>query len=622
MIRTRRSRLVLVGIALIVPQASSEAQGPSGDALAMLRAAQADSSQVVHTVRMLADVFGARLLGTPSYHRAATWAADQLRGWGAGRVELQSFHGGQRGWETKGYSVEMLAPTYARIRAFPLAYTAGTTGVVEGEVVLLERQESLAEHRGTLKGKVVLLGSTYSPARPARAGMWARYTDEELITAERNPDPNDRLLGHHARRPIQGVLSSYAGRKAAAEAFLRACAAEGVIAVVQASPAPLGILQVDNNDFMPAFPLVGDYTPLTSFVIANEAFGRMVRLLELGYVPKLRLWSDVQFHDVPAYNVNVLAEIEGTDLKHELVIIGGHLDGHPAATAASDNAAGVAAAMEAIRLLRATGLRPRRTIRIALWGGEEQGFHGSLGYVSERVGDLFSGEQKSEHRRISAVLNLDNGAGRVRGVYAMGNEGAAAVFRELFAPFRTDSTPGDGAVTIQNANQSDHELFDALNVPGFQLIQDPLGYVPLVHHTDLDVVDHVPEADLRHNALALAYLAYGLAQRDEPLPRKPHESVRPSLKGRQEFRIKGLKDAKAVWIVGDFNTWGMFGTPLARVGDEWVVRLDLAPGRYVYKYIVDGNWTADPGTPVNELTTDGKGHAGLTVRVVGPPRAP
>ena len=613
---------LLAWIALLGCPVSGTAQ-PSTEfapteTLARLRAAQAESSYATYTLQQLSDVFGSRLLGTPSYHQAAMWAADALRRWGAAPVQLQSFHSTQRGWETTGHSVEMIAPSYARIAAHPIAYTAPTNGTVEGEVVVLERSEILPAQRGTLRGKVVLLASTYRPAEPPTGPLWTRYTDAQLLSAERNPDPNDRLLGYHARRPIQTVLESYAERKATVAAFRRACDAEGVVAVVEASPAPLGLLVVDNNGFTPAFPLAGDYTPSATFVIANDAFGRLLRLTAQGYRPRLRLRLDVAFHNVPAYDVNVLADMEGTDLKDELVIIGAHLDGHPAATAASDNSAGVAAAMEAIRLLRAAGLRPRRTIRLALWGGEEQGFQGSLGYVTDHVGDLKTGALGAEHALISAVLNLDNGAGRIRGIYTMGNSDAAAVFRDLFRVFRTDSGPGDGAVTLQNANQTDHELFDALNVPAFQLIQDPLGYIPLVHHTNLDVVEYVPEADLRHNAVALAYLAFGLAQRDAPLPRKLYVSIRPSLVGRTEFAVHAFAGAKAVSIVADFNNWGMFSTPLARVGDAWVVRLDLPPGRYLYKYIVDGSWTADPATPSGELTTDGQGHAGLTVRLVPP----
>lgn len=589
-------------------------------ALTALRGAQADSSLVTRTVRMLADVFGSRVLGTPSYYHAAMWSAEQLRRWGASSVTLPSFHSGQRGWEAMGHSVELLVPTYARLRAHPVAYTAGTQGTVEGDVVLLEEARLLPAHRGALRGKVVLLGSTYTPALPPTRVLWTRYSASTLTAAEQNPDPNDLLIGYHARRSIQSVLTGYASRKAAAETFLRDCANEGVLAIVQASTAPLGILSVDHNAAIPSFPLARDFTPLASFVVANEDFGRIARLMALGTTPRLRVSSAVRFHDSASYNVNVLADITGTDRAHELVILGGHLDGHPAGTSASDNAAGVAAAMEAMRLLRAAGLRPRRTIRLTLWGGEEQGFHGSAHYVADRVGDVFTGDARDEMRRISAVLNVDNGAGRIRGVYAMGNTGAAAVFRDLLTTFRTDSTPGDGAVTLQNANQSDHELFDALNVPAFPFIQDPLGYIPLTHHTDLDVVDYVPDADLRHNALMLAYVAYGLAQRDDVMPRRPHVSVMPSLTGRVEFRVTGFSQATTVSIVGDFNNWGMFSTPLKRVGDSWIVRLDLAPGRYLYKYIVDGSWANDPATPPSALTTDGKGHAGLTVRIVPPSR--
>jgi hypothetical protein len=267
--------------------------------------------------------------------------------------------------------------------------------------------------------------------------------------------------------------------------------------------------------------------------------------------------------------------------------------------------------MEAARLLHASGLRPRRTVRVALWGGEEQIFAGSRAYVARHVGDLTTGALQPGHGQISAYLNLDNGAGRIRGVYAMGNPGAAAVWREVLAPF-----PGDNTVTLQNANQTDHELFDALNIPAFQFIQDPLGYIPTTHHTNLDVLDHVPVADLRASAELVAYAAWQLAERDGLMPRKPYVSIQPSRTGRVAFRLAGREDARAVHLVGDFNNWGMFGTPLARVPGGWECRLDLPPGRYVYKFIVDGNWTNDPSTPAEQLVRDGKGHAGLTVRVV------
>jgi hypothetical protein len=604
--------VVVASVPLATPAARSVPE-----ALEKLRSAQSATSHAMHTLSVLADVHGPRLMGTPAYWRAASWSAERLRDWGADSVELQSFDEGQRGWATRGHSLEMMAPTYARLAAHPVAYTAATPGEVTGRAVLVQSPDTLGQHRGALKGAVVLLSSTFEPGHMPAASMWRRYTDDELRAAEANPDPNDRRLGHHARRPVQQVLRSYTATKAVAQAFLERCREEGVLALLIASGRAPGVLRVDGTGFVPSYSRVGDFTPLPVFAVTNEAFGRLVRLMQLGETPELRLRADSQIFEEAAYNVNVLADVRGTDLREQMVVVGAHLDGHPAGTAASDNAAGAAAVMEAMRLVRAAGLRPRRTIRFALWGGEEQaGFHGSGAYVRTRVGDLVTGARGPDHGLISAVLNLDNGAGRIRGVYAMGNRGAATLFGRLLAPFRAPEGPGDGAVTIQNANQSDHDLFDALGIPAFQLIQDPLGYDTFVHHTALDTVDYVPAADLQHNAVALAYLAYALANLDQPVPRRPFHSIAPQLAGRHEFAVTGFERAERVWIVGDFNNWSMFDTPLAKVDGRWIVRLDLPPGRYLYKYIVDGVWTPDPSTPPNALTTDGQGHGGLTVREV------
>ncbi len=388
---------------------------------------------------------------------------------------------------------------------------------------------------------------------------------------------------------------------------------------MEPSDVAQGVLHADGNGQVPSYVRRGDAAPVAAFVLAHEHFGRLVRMLGRGERPRLRVRLDARFHADARAHVNVVAEWRGRDpaFAREVVLLSAHLDSWHAGTGAADNAAGVAVMMEAARLLRASGLRPRRTVRLALWGGEEQGFLGSRAYVARHVGDLATGAPGPEHARISAVLNLDNGAGRVRGVYAMGNPAAAAVWREVLAPF-AGAAPhaGDNTVTLQNANQSDHELFDALNVPAFQFIQDPLGYVPTTHHTTLDVLDHVPAADLRASAELVAYAAFRLAERDGMVPRKPYVSVRPSRAGRVAFRLAGREDARAVSLVGDFNSWGMFGTPLARVPGGWECRLDLPPGRYVYKFIVDGSWTADPATPADRLVRDGNGHAGLTARVV------
>jgi carboxypeptidase Q len=603
----------------------TDAAGRTDSALAAIRGAARAGSQVERTVSYLADVVGPRLMGTPAYHRAATWAADALRSWGADSVHLESFASatpGYRGWQATSYEVALIGPTKVDtlpLLVYPQAYTASTPGKVTGEAVLVTSDSSaralVARRAGALRGKILLLASRHQPDRAPYVAFASgqRYTAEELRRAAENPDPNDVLLGYHSRRSTLQAIAGHERRRRERAAFMAFCREQGVLALLEPSDAPNGILHADGNGQIPAYSRVGDVTPVAAFVVSREHFGRLVRMAQRGDRPQLLVQLATRFHDNPEYHVNVLAELRGRDsvLRSEVVMLGAHLDSWHGGTGAADNAAGVSVMMEAMRLIEASGLRPRRTIRLALWGGEEQGFAGSRAYVARHIGDLATGAVRDGHARLSAYLNLDNGAGRIRGVYAMGNLGAATVFRDLLEPF-----PGDNTVTLQNANQTDHELFDALNIPAFQFIQDPLGYIPLVHHTNLDVADYVPATDLRASAELMAYVAYRLAERDSLIPRKPYVSVQPSRVGRVVFRFPGRENAEAVHLVGDFNTWGMFGTPLARVPGGWECRLDLPPGRYVYKFIVDGDWTSDPATPAGQLVKDGKGHSGLTVRVV------
>jgi hypothetical protein len=311
--------------------------------------------------------------------------------------------------------------------------------------------------------------------------------------------------------------------------------------------------------------------------------------------------------------VNLLATLPGTDpkLKEEMVIIGAHLDSWHAGTGAVDNASGCAVMLEAMRILKAAGIQSKRTIQLALWGGEEQIFAGSSAYVARHLGDIKTGKVKETHLKVSAYLNLDNGAGRIRGLYLMGNQAVKPILEKHLAPF-----PGDNTLTIQSANQTDHELFDVLNIPAFQFIQDPLDYMTAVHHSNLDVYEYVPERDLQHNAQLVAYLVYCLAQQDEPLPRLKFNAPAASLKGNTTFVLEGFLAARQVSLVGDFNNWNMFGTPMTKTPKGWICRLHLPKGRYVYKFIVDGSWTADPATPKDKLVGDGKGHQGLTEMIV------
>ncbi|RYU93820.1 M20/M25/M40 family metallo-hydrolase [Emticicia agri] len=583
-------------------------------ALARIRTV-AETHQITDIITHLADLNGPRLLGTKNYYESARWARQQLAGYGTDTAYFESFDQQYRGWQIESFNVEMTSPAYMSIMAYPLAYTKSTQGVVNGEAILLNHADSLIKLKGKLKGKVVLLGQDYHPFNASQQILSERLSKEMLQQAADNPDPNDLLIGYHSRRSTNQAIQSQEARRKELQAFFEFCEKEGVLALIEPSDYPYGILHADGNHHVPSYRKVNDIKPIPSFVIANEHFGRMVRLIKAGKKPLLRLNLQTTFNYNPAYNVNIIAEIKGKDalLKHQQVIIGAHLDSWHGGTGAVDNAAGCAVMMEAIHLLKSAGLAPRRTIRIALWGGEEQVFAGSRGYINQHVGKLTDGSPQKDFTSISAYFNLDNGTGKIRGIYAQGNIAAKSIFEQILTPF---DKAGNSTVTIQNANQTDHELFDALNIPAFQFIQDPLNYISAVHHTTMDVAEYVNSNDLKESAILVAYLIYQVAMQDSLLPRREHISILPSLEGNTTFFLKGFANAGAVSIVSDFNNWNMFGTPLARVNGGWQCKLNLKPGRYLYKYIIDGDWTADPATPANQLLRDGKGHAGLTEIIV------
>ena len=585
----------------------------SEEVLTRIRQESDTHSEVMKSVSHLADVFGARLMGTPSYYQAALWAQMQLKTWGIEKTELQSFDKNHRGWEVTSFQMEMVEPTYSHIIAYPLAYTAATQGAVTGEVIYLPRTDSIYSMAGRLKNKILLLGNFYQPVSNVSQPFSQRLSTEQLEKAANNPDPNDVLIGYHSRRSTNQAIQRQNLRRQQLEKFFRFCQDQGILAIIEPSDFPYGILHADGNRAVPSYMRTNDIRPVASFVMANEHFGRLTRLLALGFKPQIKVNLSVKFYNEPKYNVNLIADIKGTDLalQDEIVMIGAHLVSWHAGTGAADNAAGCATMMEALRLIKALDLKPKRTIRLALWGGEEQIFAGSAAYVEQNVGDLINAKPQKEKTKISAYFNLDNGAGKIRGIYLMGNDMVKPVFAEYLKPFA-----GHNTLTLQYANQTDHELFDYQNIPAFQFIQDPLDYITAVHHTNVDLYEYVPEKDQKFNAEMIAYLAYQVAQREELLPRKKFNAPVPSLKGNTTFKLNGFLDAKQVSVVGDFNNWNMFGTPLSKTPNGWQCKIDLPKGKYVYKYIVDGHWTENPSTPPDKLVKDGKGHGGLTELLV------
>jgi carboxypeptidase Q len=586
----------------------------SDDSLALqkIRSTANNQSLIPQAISTFADRYGPRLLGTANYYQSARWARQQLKSFGADTAFFESFDQQHRGWSVKSFNIEMTAPAYMHISAYPLAYTKSTKGTVSAPVIYVPVADSIYQLKGKLSGKVVLLGGDFRSFNPSQQILSNRISTALLQEAADNPDPNDLLIGYHSRRSTNQAIASQEARRTAQRAFFTFCQQQGVVALMEPSDYPYGILHIDGNHNIPSYTKQNQLQPIASFVIANEHFGRLLRLIKSGITPIVKVNLQTAFNYNPEYNVNVIADINGSDQKlaRQQVIIGAHLDSWHGGTGAVDNAAGCAVMLEAIRILKASGLKPKRTIRIALWGGEEQIFAGSRKYVNSNVGSMTDGAAQKDFSHISAYFNLDNGTGKIRGIYAQGNSKVKPLFDAYFKPFA-----GNNTVTIQNANQTDHELFDALNIPAFQFIQDPLNYISAVHHTNMDVAEYVNQADLKENSVMVAWLVYKVAMQDDLLPRRDFISIKPS-KGTTTFLLKGFENAKAVSIVADFNNWNMFGTPLEKVTGGWRCKLDLPKGKCLYKYIVDGDWTADPDTPPDKLLRDGKGHAGLTEVIV------
>ena len=504
---------------------TTSAQSPDPETVAAIRAEGFERSQVMDLVGWLSDVYGPRITGTPAIEEAREWAADRLRAWGVRNVREERFAFG-RGWSLVRFHAHMVEPRVMPIIGHPRAWSPGTRGTVQADVVRVDirRRADLDRYRGMLRGKIVLP----QPARavPLLEGDIVLRMDEELLAAAARP----------VRSPLALPARRRAGRPSLRELTEAFYVEEGVVAVldrgspaVVVSGAPSGSdldWPTQRTDGGTVFPgLGGSRDPraprvVPSATIAVEHYNRMVRILERGLPVRVELHIATRFHDEDARpnGFNLLGEIPGTDRADEVVLLGAHLDGTPGATGATDNAAGVAAMMEALRILRAVGAAPRRTIRIALWGGEEQGLLGSRAYVRAHYGDRESGRRLPRHEELSAYYNLDNGAGRIRGIWLQGNRRIEPIFEAWLAELADL-----GATTIgrRSTRGTDHVPFDELGLPAFQFMQDRLEYNSRTHHSNMDFYDRVPAADVMQMAVVAAVFAYNTAMLDERLPRKP-----------------------------------------------------------------------------------------------------
>ena len=549
----------LVFSPLASPGALAQAREPVDAAmLAKIRAEGMERSQAMEHVIWLSDIYGPRLSGSPTTQQAADWTMEQLRKWGMANVHLERFPFG-KGWSLEHFSAVMTAPQVQPIIGLPKSWTRGTNGPVSADVVLaqIRTEDDLAQWRGKLRGKIVLT----QPARAVRmleGPLVLRMTDSMIAEARQRPAARGGGAGRGGP-PGAAVAGGGRGGRGAGGGRGGAPGAAGAAANPGSAPvAPARLAQFYNDEGVVALFDRGSDGDMsaggsdlswqtqrtdggTVFVgsggsrdstagrgvpqvtLAVEHYNRMVRVLERGVPVKVALDIRTRFHDEPAGGnaFNIIAELPGTDLRNEIVLVGAHFDSHHGGTGATDNATGVAQMLEVLRILKTVGAQPRRTIRIGLWGAEENGLLGSRAYVQRHIAERDSAGtlvRKAEYDRHSAYFNSDNGTGRFVGIWMQGNEAMRPIFEQWIAPL------ADLGVTVlgpRSVSATDHSSFDNVGIPAFQFMVDRLEYNSRTHHSNMDVVDRVQPNDLKQAATVAATFAYLAAMRDEKLPRKP-----------------------------------------------------------------------------------------------------
>jgi carboxypeptidase Q len=518
----------------VVQSQGRAAESPEIGMISAIRDEGLSHSQAMDHVIRLADVYGPRVTGSPGLQQAGDWAVKKLGEWGLSNVHKERWPFG-KGWSMVRFSAHMIEPQVQTLLGYPKSWTPGTKGVVTADVVRadINTDADFEKYRGKLAQKIVLT----QPARDVRmleGIVVQRWTEALLKEAESTP-PAAAEAPARQNRP---------GQPTQQERIQQFLIKEGVIATLDRGTDAFLVAgdnqmswRTQRTDGGTVFVTTGGPHDsakagqvVPSVTLAVEHYNRMVRILDQGIPVKLELNIQTQFHDETEMNgFNVIADLPGSDLANEIVLIGAHLDSHHSGTGATDNAAGSAVMMEAMRILKAVGAKPRRTIRLALWGGEEEGLLGSKAYVKEHLGDPAAKTTKPEHENLSAYYNLDNGTGRVHGVWLQGNLAIAPIFRAWFEPLRD---LGVTTIAPRSVSGSDYQSFDAVGIPAFQFMQDRLEYNSRTHHSNMDTVDRVQRDDLVQMAVVATTFAYNTAMRAEKLPRKTPPPVKqPTTEG-------------------------------------------------------------------------------------------
>jgi len=476
-------------------------------------------SEAMTTASALMDRIGARLTNSENHRKAESWAMEQLRKQGLANVHVEPFYFGL-GWNLDTYSVAMVTPRVLPLTAIPVAWSPATAGTLRAPVVVapMSREEHFADWKGKLAGKIVLV-SLPGQTSESKGPVFQRYSDAEIAELDTYTkpvfDPDAAALQVRNRR-FQGKLA----------AFLKA---EGALAMVKMTYRDGKLVHGEGYDFQP-----GETLALPAIDMAQEDYRRLVRLARTGPAPEIAITVAARFDESNLRAENVVAEIPGSDPKAGYVMAGAHFDSWIAGDGASDNGAGSVTVLEAARLIAKLGMKPKRTIRFVLWSGEEQGLLGSRAYIEQHLAtrpvdpalkgidsyaawrNAFPITPKPEYSQLKAYFNMDNGSGRFRGIYSEGNLGAEKLLREWLSPF---DMLGADRLVVSKTGGTDHVFMQAIGLPGYQFIQDPLDYDSRVHHSNLDTVDHMRADDMRQAAVIMAGMLWQAANSDKELPR-------------------------------------------------------------------------------------------------------
>ena len=597
----RQFAATLLLFTLVVPYAAF-GQGPGGaqqpapdpnDPIVRIKDEGMKRSQVMQTLSYLSDVIGPRLTASPNAKRANEWTRDKLTSWGLQNGHLEAWGPFGRGWTLKRFSAQITEPQDIPLIAYPKAWSPGIkvmpamaaaapakgkqkmmapapapqpSSVVTADVIYLDarNEADLEKYKGQLKGKIVLISPTVEVKALFDAPGARRDEKNLLALANANPPGPGGGFGGGGGGGGRGPGGNLTPQERQQQLFqqnvfqakrMNMIVDEGAAVLVDVSPRGTGgTIFVQSAtaaqpvpkslEEMRTLSRLSVYDPKTEarmvpqMTVSAEQYNRMMRMMQQGEKVKMTVDLQVEYQDQDNMGYNTIAEIPGSDLKDEIVMLGGHMDSWHSGTGATDNGAGVAVAMEAVRILQTLGLKPRRTIRIALWTGEEQGLLGSRAYVAQHFGKLEPGNPGvvppgtpnsqpaarpklttlPEYEKFSGYFNLDNGTGKIRGVYLQGNNGVRDLFSQWLMPFRD---MGASTITISNTGGTDHQSFDGIGLPGFQFIQDEIEYDTRTHHSNQDVFDRIQADDMKQAATIMAAFVYQTAMRDEKLPRKP-----------------------------------------------------------------------------------------------------